>query len=91
VSTFEMLSIKKFDGQKVTLCHYPLESWPHKEHGGWHLHGHCHGRLTARPNRLDVGIDSAFTYFGVLRPFSLDEVFEILPAKIKVEQPHSGG
>lgn len=90
-SSFEMLSIKKIGGRVISLCHYPLASWSSWSYGGLNLHGHCHNRLPKEIGRLDVGLDSAFAHFGVLRPFSLDEVFEILPAKIMVEHPHSDG
>lgn len=45
-------------GQRIILCHYPMETWHGAGHGNWMLHGHCHGSLAPRGKRLDVGIDN---------------------------------
>jgi len=88
VSSMEMMVLRKFDGIKFVLCHYPIYSWPSRVHGAIHLYGHCHGMAEARldevmPERrsLDVGMDNAFLRLGEWRPFSLDEVLEILKAE----------
>ena len=49
----------KIDGQKVTLCHYPMRSWNASFHGAWHLFGHVHGRMENVNTGLsfDVGVD----------------------------------
>ena len=49
----------KIEGQKVTLCHYPMRSWNCSFHGEWHLFGHVHGRLEKVDTDLsfDVGVD----------------------------------
>lgn len=59
--------------QKITLCHYPIESWRSKSHGSWHLHGHCHGDLKAIERRLDVGVDC-----HNFNPISYEKVKEII-------------
>ncbi len=71
---------------QMHLCHYPILSWGAKFHGGYHLHGHCHARLKVpvtedypEVRALDVGVDSAYRLLGVWRPFSLDEIVELLP------------
>lgn len=65
----------------VTLCHYPMEEWDRKFHGGWTLHGHSHGSLEfTRGDQpiLDVSVDNAFSLLGEYRPFSFEEVEEIM-------------
>jgi len=42
---------------ELYLCHYPLCSWPGKERGVGHVHGHSHGLGPARPMAIDVGVD----------------------------------
>lgn len=46
----------KYNGFKVILCHYPIESW---QPGFVHLHGHSHGMLLPEiQGRKDVGVDA---------------------------------
>jgi len=73
---------------RVTLCHYPLASWPRSHYGAWHLHGHCHGtigisnvsadRLLPPENhrgvRVDVGVD-CWDYY----PVSAEQLAGIVP------------
>ncbi len=56
------LSEISVDGQKIVLCHFPLESWHGMHRGAWHLHGHCHGSLPAFGKRLDAGVDGPLGY-----------------------------
>lgn len=42
------------------------------------LYGHTHSRLEHTHNTLDVGVDSAFKYFGKYRPMSIDDVVDIM-------------
>jgi len=75
------------DGQRITVCHYPMLSWYQSHRGAWQLYGHLHGKLTndslgdgkydigncVTPNQLDVGVDvHDFT------PVSYDEVKTII-------------
>jgi len=41
------------------------------------LHGHVHGITPNPPGRLDVGVDPAWKYFGVPRPFTLEEAIRM--------------
>lgn len=68
----------------ITLSHYPMESWEQSHRGHWHLHGHVHGTREPRVGQgciLDVGVDSAYKLLGSYRPFSLDEVKEIMATR----------
>jgi calcineurin-like phosphoesterase family protein len=57
--TVDMLKEIKLNGQRATLCHYPLETWPAAWRGAMMLHGHCHGTLKRKlPKRFDVGVDA---------------------------------
>lgn len=61
---------------RVTLCHYPLMTWPQAHYGAWHFHGHSHGNLRApETTRQDVGWDV------FRRPVSIDELFVIMSAR----------
>jgi len=42
------------------------------------LYGHVHNRLDPTHNTLDVGVDSAFRHFGKYRPFSLEDIVNIV-------------
>lgn len=42
---FESVEMMRYmiDGQrKLTLCHYPMMSWPFSNHGGYMVYGHIH-------------------------------------------------
>jgi len=49
----------KIDGEKITLCHFPMRSWNGSFHGRAHLFGHVHGRLENVDTGVscDVGVD----------------------------------
>lgn len=67
--------------QRIVLGHYALRSWENMHYGAWNLHGHSHGTLPGQGKQLDVGIDNAFKWTGVHRPFSLKEVEFLLKDK----------
>lgn len=62
------------NGQRVSLCHYPIISHHKAGHGSWMLCGHSHGTCeftnvkTGSGLRLDMGIES----FG--RPLNFKEI-----------------
>ena len=67
------------DGQRITLCHYPMLSWYQSHRGSWQLFGHVHGAMPNKPNmlttfnQLDVGVD-----VHGFAPVSYQEVKEII-------------
>ena len=74
------------DGQSITFCHFPMESWNKSFHGAWHLHGHCHKPIEgsqpgqiSRGLRLDVGVDLHNYY-----PWSWDEIKAVMEEKEKL-------
>ena len=68
----------KIGKQLIILSHYPFQSWRDIGKGSIHLHGHTHGNINSIKNRLDVGLDSAFKMFGEYKPFSFENIIEIL-------------
>lgn len=78
----------KLQGHKIFLSHYPHAYWPASHHGSLHLYGHVHSQREATldaafPGRrsMDCGVDNAKFLLGQYRPFSEDEVIQILTAR----------
>lgn len=76
------------DKQSIVLCHYCLATWNKAHRGVWHFYGHSHTNLEewankAMPGRrsMDVGVDNAFKILGEYRPFSFNELKEIMDKK----------
>lgn len=82
----ELHTLRGHKKNGIVLCHYPIEIWRNMQYGAWHLHGHSHSGCNTRPNakRLDVGVDSAFKLLGCYRPFSHDEVKQIMSTRHEV-------
>jgi calcineurin-like phosphoesterase family protein len=72
--------------QRLTMCHYPLMTWPGSGRGCGQLHGHCHGNLvdTGQP-RIDVGVDAN----GYL-PLSIQDVLDRLDGRVYEPVDHHG-
>jgi calcineurin-like phosphoesterase family protein len=68
-------------GQVIVLSHYPFAVWHGNGKGWWHLHGHCHDSFNSIGKSLDVGIDSAIRLLGEPRPFSFNEIIDIMDKK----------
>jgi len=74
--------------QRIVLCHYQMLTWHGANKGVWHLYGHSHGSAEAwsekhLPGRrsLDAGIDNAATVLGDYRPWSFEEIAQIMEAR----------
>lgn len=70
------------------LSHYPCAYWPSSHYGALHCYGHLHDSREETldllfPGRrsMDVGIDTAIRLLGEPRPFSEDEILDILLAR----------
>ena len=61
----EMMTFFTDGDRKITMCHYPMMSWPFSNHGGWMIYGHIHENtnmdywpLIARNDHmLNAGVD----------------------------------
>lgn len=68
------------ENQSIFLSHYAHRVWDKSHHGRWHLYGHSHSSLEHIEwgKSIDVGIDNAYRLFGKYKPFSFEELKEIL-------------
>ena len=74
----------RIEKQVIVACHYAMRVWDRSHHGSWQLYGHSHGGLPPIGKQLDIGIDNAYKLLGKYRPFSFEEVKEIMD-KVKIE------
>lgn len=58
-------------GTRVTLCHYPMLTFPGARHGALQLFGHVHGNWRGSRNAINVGVDC----WG-FQPATLKQVME---------------
>lgn len=72
-------------GQVIVLDHYAGYVWFQSHRGSIQLYGHSHGTSEKALNELfpgrralDVGVDNAYKVLGQYRPFSLDEVLQVI-------------
>ena len=75
----------RVNGQKVFLNHYAMAVWDKSHRGAWNLYGHSHSQAEPWMNKnmqgrrsMDVGVDNAFKLLGKYRPFSFEEIQEIM-------------
>lgn len=65
---FESVNMMLFtsDGQRhLTMCHYPMMTWPFANHEGWHIYAHIHDNtsmdywplIERSPRMLNAGVD----------------------------------
>lgn len=67
-SVHDMVQIIE-DGTRLTLCHYPMITWPGSRHGALQLFGHVHDNWAGSRNSINVGVD----LWG-FRPVTLPEI-----------------
>lgn len=51
-----MLEVKD-NGRRITLCHYPMITWPGARHGALMFFGHVHDNWLGHRNCINVGVD----------------------------------
>jgi len=73
-------------GQGIAVSHYPMRTWKNHQHGWWNLHGHSHGTLAPLYNQLDIGVDVAFQFYNEYRPFSFEEIKQIMEERKTTEE-----
>ena len=56
---------------KAVLCHYPLEVWPQKHYGFWHLHGHCHSGAGLLPVERRWNLCPELTQYIPINPLHI--------------------
>lgn len=71
------------------LSHYAHAYWPGSHKGWFHLYGHTHAMREETldaiwPERrsMDVGVDNAKRLLGEYRPFTADEIIDILGSRV---------
>lgn len=81
-STQDVLTIK-INGRTFFMSHYSHRVWDKSHYGVLHCFGHSHSTLDNQEwgRSMDIGADSAFKRFGEYRPFSAEEVIQILEAR----------
>lgn len=63
------------------LSHYSHRVWIGSHKGYIHLYGHSHDSIADHGKSMDVGVDVAYRLFGEYRPFSMDEIVQIMNKK----------
>lgn len=77
--TGEVLTIRE-NGHSFFCSHYKHHVWDQSHHGAIHLYGHSHGSCEhiRLGKSMDVGVDNAFNLLGEYRPFSINEIIDIM-------------
>jgi len=67
--------------KRLYLHHFSHRVWHSSHRGTIHLYGHSHGTIPDHGKSMDVGVDVAYRMFGEYRPFSLEEIIDIMAKK----------
>lgn len=86
-SVHDLVELNTMAG-KLVLCHYSMAVWNKSHRGNMHLYGHSHSQAEPWLDRtmvgrrgMDVGVDNAAKILGAYRPFSLNEIVELIGSK----------
>ena len=69
----------KVEGQKITLCHYPMISWRGSCHNTWSAHGHNHSNIVNekfKGKRMNVCVD-----LHDFKPVSFEQMKEYMKGR----------
>ncbi len=78
---------QKATKQKIVLSHYSHRVWNNMQGGAWMLFGHSHGNLKdVEGKTMDCGFDTHTEF----RPYSYQEIKEIMKNKETVKLDHHG-
>lgn len=76
--------------EAIFMSHYAHRVWQGSHKGIIHLYGHSHSTLPDYGKSMDVGVDVAYKLFGEYRPFSLEEIVNIMSKRdVKFVDQHS--
>lgn len=64
--------------EAIFMSHYSHRTWQGSHKGIIHLYGHSHDTIPDYGKSMDIGVDVAYRLFGEYRPFSLDEIVQIM-------------
>jgi calcineurin-like phosphoesterase family protein len=74
----------------IFLSHYSHRVWEGSHKGYIHLYGHSHDSIPDHGRSMDVGIDTAYRLTGEYRPFSINEIIQIMDSKDIAHVDHHG-
>lgn len=77
----DVLWCKDRKDRPIFMSHYAHRVWEGSHKGTIHLYGHSHGTIPDHGKSMDVGVDVAYRMFGEYRPFSIDEIIQIMDKK----------
>lgn len=93
---YDILNVN-VNNQRIVLCHYAFAIWDKSHRGAISLYGHSHSNAenwldAAMPGRrsMDVGIDNASKLLGDYRPFSFEDIMNIMSKKNGFSFDHHG-
>jgi calcineurin-like phosphoesterase family protein len=81
---------KERKDRPIFMSHYSHRVWEGSHKGYIHLYGHSHDSIPDHGKSMDVGVDSAYRLTGEYRPFSIDEIIQIMDKKDVSFTDHHG-
>jgi len=66
-----------YNHQTIVLCHYSLHTWRASHYNSLHFFGHSHGKIPAKHNCRDVGVDT-----NEFKPLQIETAISSLPLAI---------